>query len=87
MECNFSECQIGFSTYLYPNQLKAAPVLISYFLYRKVISHAEMILIAEVDLSLLHELHSYGSVRNLKDRRKDFYQLKLITGDKHTRRF
>lgn len=41
-------------------------------------ANAEMILIAEVDLSLLHELHSYGSVRNLKDRRKDFYELKLL---------
>ncbi|HRP58660.1 nitrilase-related carbon-nitrogen hydrolase, partial [Agriterribacter sp.] len=44
-------------------------------------ANSEMILIAGVDLSLLDELHSYGSVRNLKDRRKDFYELKLI-GDK-----
>ena len=41
-------------------------------------ANTEMILIAGVDLSLLDELHSYGSVRNLKDRRKDFYELKLI---------
>ena len=40
-------------------------------------ANTEMILISEVDLSLLHELHSYGSVRNLKDRRTDFYELKL----------
>lgn len=40
-------------------------------------TNTEMILIAEVDLSLLDELHSYGSVRNLKDRRTDFYELKL----------
>lgn len=40
-------------------------------------ANTEMILIAEVDLSLLHELHSYGSVRNLKDRHMDFYELKL----------
>ncbi len=40
-------------------------------------ANTEMILIAEVDLSLLHELHTYGSVRNLKDRRRDFYELKL----------
>jgi predicted amidohydrolase/GNAT superfamily N-acetyltransferase len=39
--------------------------------------NTEMILISEVDLSLLDELHSYGSVRNLKDRRTDFYDLKL----------
>jgi len=40
--------------------------------------NTEMILIADVDLSLLDELHSYGSVRNLKDRRTDFYELKLL---------
>lgn len=39
--------------------------------------NTEMILIAEVDLSLLDELHTYGSVRNLKDRRTDFYELSL----------
>lgn len=39
--------------------------------------NTEMILIADVDLQLLDELHSYGSVRNLKDRRTDFYTLKL----------
>lgn len=39
--------------------------------------NTEMVLIADVDLQLLDELHSYGSVRNLKDRRKDFYDLKL----------
>ena len=38
-------------------------------------ANTEMILIADVDLKLLDELHMYGSVRNLKDRRKDFYQL------------
>ncbi len=40
-------------------------------------ANTEMILISEVDLSLLHELHEYGSVRNLKDRRKDFYKLQM----------
>ena len=39
--------------------------------------NAEMILIADIDLSLLDELHSRGSVRNLKDRRTDFYELTL----------
>ena len=38
--------------------------------------NTEMILISDVDLKLLDELHVYGSVRNLKDRRKDFYELK-----------
>jgi predicted amidohydrolase/GNAT superfamily N-acetyltransferase len=39
-------------------------------------ANTEMILIANVDLKLLDELHSYGSVRNLKTRRNDFYVLK-----------
>jgi predicted amidohydrolase/GNAT superfamily N-acetyltransferase len=39
--------------------------------------NTEMILIADVDLSLLDELHAHGSVRNLKDRRTDFYELTL----------
>jgi predicted amidohydrolase len=38
--------------------------------------NTEMILIADIDLDLLKELHEHGSVRNLKDRRKDVYQLK-----------
>ncbi|MEP7254321.1 MAG: bifunctional GNAT family N-acetyltransferase/carbon-nitrogen hydrolase family protein [Ferruginibacter sp.] len=41
-------------------------------------ANTEMVLIADVDLKLLDELHAYGSVRNLKDRRKDFYQLKKL---------
>ena len=40
-------------------------------------ANTEMILIADVDLSLLDELHAHGSVRNLKDRRTDFYELSL----------
>lgn len=36
-----------------------------------------MILISDVDLDLLNELHTYGSVRNLKDRRQDLYELRL----------
>lgn len=39
--------------------------------------NTEMILIADVDLQLLDELHTYGAVRNLKDRRKDFYEVRL----------
>jgi predicted amidohydrolase/ribosomal protein S18 acetylase RimI-like enzyme len=39
--------------------------------------NTEMILISDVDLDLLNELHNYGSVRNLKDRRHDLYDLKL----------
>jgi predicted amidohydrolase len=38
-------------------------------------TNTEMILVADVDLSLLRELHSFGAVKNLKDRRKDFYNV------------
>jgi predicted amidohydrolase len=37
--------------------------------------NTEMVLICDVDLDLLRELHRYGSVTNLRDRRKDMYQL------------
>ncbi|WP_225035188.1 carbon-nitrogen hydrolase family protein [Winogradskyella sp. SM1960] len=37
--------------------------------------NTEMILVADVDLGLLRELHSFGSVKNLKDRRKDVYDV------------
>ncbi|WP_426431453.1 bifunctional GNAT family N-acetyltransferase/carbon-nitrogen hydrolase family protein [Winogradskyella sp. HB-48] len=38
-------------------------------------TNTEMILVADVDLSLLRELHTFGAVKNLKDRRKDFYNV------------
>jgi predicted amidohydrolase len=38
-------------------------------------TNTEMILVADVDISLLRELHSFGAVKNLKDRRKDFYNV------------
>ena len=34
-----------------------------------------MILVADVDIDLLRELHTYGAVRNLKDRREDLYKI------------
>ncbi len=37
--------------------------------------NTEMILIADVDLELLTELHNIGSVNNLKDRRTDIYEV------------
>jgi len=37
--------------------------------------NTEMILIADVDLDLLRELNQFGNVRNLKDRRKDIFEL------------
>ena len=39
--------------------------------------NTEMILVSDVDLDLLNELHTYGSVRNLKDRRHDLYEVRL----------
>ncbi|HVX51568.1 MAG TPA: bifunctional GNAT family N-acetyltransferase/carbon-nitrogen hydrolase family protein [Chitinophagaceae bacterium] len=44
--------------------------------------NTEMVLIADVDLSLLDELHAHGSVRNLKDRRNDIYELKYVGSSK-----
>ncbi|MBV1922781.1 MAG: bifunctional GNAT family N-acetyltransferase/carbon-nitrogen hydrolase family protein [Flavobacteriaceae bacterium] len=38
-------------------------------------TNTEMILIADVDIDLLRELNQFGSVRNLKDRRKDLFIL------------
>ena len=37
--------------------------------------NTEMILIADLDIDLLKELHRYGSVRNMQDRRLDLYHL------------
>src|SRR5690606_38298820 len=39
-------------------------------------TNTEMILIADVDIDLLRELNQFGSVRNLKDRRKDLFELR-----------
>jgi predicted amidohydrolase/GNAT superfamily N-acetyltransferase len=38
--------------------------------------NTEMTLIVDVDLDLLKQLHNYGSVNNLKDRRTDLYELR-----------
>jgi predicted amidohydrolase len=40
--------------------------------------NTEMILIADLDIGLLRELNQFGSVRNLKDRRKDIYELRKL---------
>lgn len=37
--------------------------------------NTEMILIADVDIDLLKDLNEFGAVRNLKDRRKDIYDV------------
>lgn len=42
-------------------------------------TNTEMILIADVDLDLLRELNQFGSVKNLRDRRKDIFEVKRVT--------
>lgn len=59
----FTPCDFAFPT----NGVKA-----------EATPNTEMILIADVDLGLLRELHEFGSVKNLKDRRKDIFELKKI---------
>lgn len=43
--------------------------------------NTEMIVVSDVDLSLLTELHNYGSVQTLKDRRLDLYQINFTEPD------
>ncbi|MFZ4860642.1 GNAT family N-acetyltransferase [Sphingobacterium sp. Mn56C] len=38
-------------------------------------ANTEMVLIADVDLYALRDLHEYGTVKNLKDRRTDLYEI------------
>jgi predicted amidohydrolase len=56
----FTPCDFAFPT----NGVKA-----------EATPNTEMILICDVDLDLLQELHVHGSVKNLKDRRLDLYSL------------
>jgi len=37
-----------------------------------------MLVLADVDLFLLKEVHEYGTVRTMKDRRNDLYQVNLL---------
>lgn len=57
----FTPCDFSFPT----NGVKA-----------EATQNTEMILIADVDIDLLNELHQFGSVRNLRDRRIDLFDLK-----------
>lgn len=59
----FTPCDFAFPT----NGIKA-----------EATPNTEMVLIADVDIDLLRELHSFGSVRNLKDRRLDIYRLRKL---------
>lgn len=56
----FTPCDFSFPT----NGLKA-----------EATTNTEMILIVDVDLDLLKELHAHGAVKNLQDRRIDLYKL------------
>jgi predicted amidohydrolase/GNAT superfamily N-acetyltransferase len=59
----FTPCDFAFPT----NGVKA-----------EATTNTEMILVTDVDLDLLRELHHFGSVRNLKDRREDLYVLRYL---------
>ncbi|HPE33436.1 MAG TPA: carbon-nitrogen hydrolase family protein [Bacteroidales bacterium] len=59
----FTPCDFAFPT----NGIKA-----------EATPNTEMIIIADVDLDLLKELNEFGSVRNLKDRRKDIFDLRKL---------
>ena len=56
----FTPCDFAFPT----NGIKA-----------EATPNTEMILIADVDIDLLRELNQFGSVRNLRDRRKDIFEI------------
>ncbi|MCA9434625.1 MAG: bifunctional GNAT family N-acetyltransferase/carbon-nitrogen hydrolase family protein [Candidatus Omnitrophica bacterium] len=43
--------------------------------------NTEMILVVDVDIDLLRELNAFGSVRNLKDRRGDIYEIRRVGSD------
>jgi predicted amidohydrolase len=57
----FTPCDFSFPT----NGIKA-----------EATPNTEMILIADVDIDLLRELNQFGAVRNLRDRRKDLFELR-----------
>lgn len=57
----FTPCDFSFPT----NGIKASAT-----------QNTEMVVIADVDIDLLRELNQFGSVRNLKDRRKDLFELR-----------
>lgn len=44
--------------------------------------NTEMMILADVDLNSLKELHEFGTVRNMKDRRTDLYHLQWLAGRK-----
>ncbi|MDP2061073.1 MAG: carbon-nitrogen hydrolase, partial [Flavobacteriaceae bacterium] len=60
----FTPCDFAFPT----NGIKA-----------EATPNTEMILVADVDIDLLKELNKFGSVKNLRDRRTDLYEVKLKT--------
>jgi predicted amidohydrolase/GNAT superfamily N-acetyltransferase len=63
----FTPCDFSFPT----NGIKA-----------EATPNTEMILIADVDIDLLRELNQFGAVRNLRDRRKDVFDLRRTPKNK-----
>ncbi len=59
----FTPCDFPFPT----NGIKA-----------EATQNTEMILVVDVDIDLLRQLNSFGSVRNLRDRRTDLYNLTKV---------
>ncbi len=59
----FTPCDFSFPT----NGIKA-----------EATPNTEMILVVDLDINLLRELNTFGSVRNLRDRRKDIYEVRKI---------
>lgn len=47
--------------------------------------NTEMILVADVDIDLIRELHNFGAVRNLKDRRRDLFDVIRVNPEKNSR--
>lgn len=62
----FTPCDFAFPT----NGIKA-----------EATPNTEMIVIVDVDISMLRELNQFGSVRNLRDRRTDIYKLSRVEKD------
>ncbi len=63
----FTPCDFAFPT----NGIKA-----------EATPNTEMTLIADVDIDLLRELNQYGSVRNLRDRKKGLYEVRWLKDGK-----
>ena len=48
----------------------------------EAVPNSEMTVIADVNIDLLVELHTHGSVHTMRDRRHDLYRLEIINKNK-----